>query len=434
MGKKLIRKIVGSLMILLLFSGLAMANGLNLNGLGTKAVAMGGAFIGLADDFSLVYWNPAGAGFLRQPLFGTYLNDLIPTNRYQLTMPPGLAMDAKTKLSHYLGFLAGYYRPLSDCLVLGIGVYTPAGLGANWKGEDFKEMSAGVAYDWTSKIGMISISPLVAWKINDRISVGATFNLNYGMFSLKRWAGEMEMEPGVFVDLGQYEESLHGWGWGLTLGILVKPADWLSAGLTVKTPSTIKFKGTASMFSLGYLGYPDSSEVKRNIKWPWFVGGGLALKPKVGVTLTADLQWTGWSVIKNMTTTYLDPVWMMMMTESGNDHVVMDWKDSLQVRFGLEYKVTSNLALRAGYYSDPSPAPDYSLNILLPSFDFQVAAVGFGYEWKGLSVTWGLEYLSGKKREVTLEELMTAGTLGQAMAGTYRMHLIVPSLSVAFSF
>jgi len=434
MRKNLMKKLFISLMILLIFSNLAMANGLNLNSLGTKALTMGGAFIGLADDFSLVYWNPAGAGFLRQPVFGTYISDLIPTNYYQLTIPPDLAIDTKTKLSHYLGFLAGYYRPLSDNLVVGLGIYTPAGLGANWKGEGFKELSAGVSYDWTSKIGLISISPLVAWKINRRISVGATFNLNYGMFNLKRWAGEAELSPGNFVNLGQYEESLHGWGWGLTLGLLIKPTDQISAGLTVKTPSTISFKGDATMYTLGYLGYPESSEVRRNIKWPWFVGGGVALKPLNGLTLTADLQWTGWSAVKTMTTTYLDPIWMMMMIETGNTETLMDWKDRLQVRLGCEYKISPSLALRGGYYSDPSPTPDYTMNVLLPNFNFQVVTAGFGYDWKGLSINWGLEYLMGKKREVTFEELAAAGTIGQAMPGIYRMHLIVPNLSVAYRF
>ena len=37
-----------------------LANGLNLNGFGAKAVAMGGAFVGLADDYTAVFWNPAG--------------------------------------------------------------------------------------------------------------------------------------------------------------------------------------------------------------------------------------------------------------------------------------------------------------------------------------------------------------------------------------
>ena len=432
MSQGLRKKIVSALVIMFLVPGLAMSNGLNLNGLGSKAVAMGGAFIGLADDFSLIYWNPAGAGFLRQPLFGSYVTDLIPTNHYEVTLAPDLTIKAKTKLSHYLGFLAAYYRPLTDNLVIGLGTYTPAGLGANWNGQDFQPMTAGVNYDWTSKIGMISISPLIAWRVSDSLSLGATFNVNYGMFSLKRWAGEMQL--GTLVDLGQYEESLHGWGWGLTLGILAKPADWLSAGLTVKTPSTIYFKGTATMFTLGYLGYPENSGLKRNIRWPWFVGAGLALKPTSDLTITADAQWTGWSVIKSMNTTYLDPVWAMMMAQTGKNSLIMDWKDRLQLRFGLEYKVKSNFALRAGYYYDPTPTPDYSLNVLLPSFNFQGIAAGFAYEWKGLSINWGLEYLAGKKREVTINELIAAGTLDQAMPGIYRMNLIVPSVSVAYKF
>ncbi len=433
MRNGIFRILAAGILGLVILTGTGLANGLNLNGLGTRAVSMGGAFIGLADDFSLVYWNPAGAGFLKQPLIGAYLTDLIPTNKYQVTLPPDISINAETKLSHYLGFMLAYYRPLSDKLTVGVGVYTPSGLGANWRGEDFQEMTAGVAYDWTSKIGMFTISPVVAWRISDRLSVGANLNINYGMFSLKRWAGEADMGEGP-MDLGQYEESLHGWGFGLTLGVLARPAEWISAGLTVKTSSTVKFKGSAEMIYLGYAGYPDSSDLKRNIRWPWFVGGGVAIKPVEDLVVTADLQWTGWSALKSMDTTYLDPVWSQMMSEAGNDSILLDWKDRMQLRFGLEYRLTPEFSLRAGYYSDPSPAPDYTMNILLPSFDFQSFNAGIGYEWKGLSLNWGVEFLSGKKRDVTVEELLAAGTLGQAMPGIYRMHLIVPSVSVSYRF
>ncbi|MGB9836880.1 MAG: OmpP1/FadL family transporter [Candidatus Saccharicenans sp.] len=412
----------------------AYSNGLNLNGLGTKAVTMGGAFIGLADDFSLAYWNPAGAGYLSRPLLGTYITDLIPTNYYSLTMPPDLSIEAKTKLSHYLGFMLAYYQPLSKNLVVGLSVYTPSGLGANWKGDDFKLMTGNVAYDWTSKIGVFTISPLVAWKLSDRVSLGATFNLNYGMFSLKRWAGEAELAPDSSVDLGQYEESLHGWGAGVTLGLLVKPADWVSVGLTVKTPSVIHFKGTSSLFVLGYLGYPDSSPVKRNMKWPWFVGAGVALKPYQNLTLTSDVQWTGWTSISTIKSTFEDPVWQSLMAMSGSDEMTLDWKNRVQLRLGAEYRLSSRLFLRGGLYRDPSPAPDQTMNVLLPNFDFTGLTLGLGYEFHGLSVNWGMEYLAGKRREVTVEELMQAGTLGQAMPGTYRMHLLVPNLSVSYKF
>ncbi|MDO8722674.1 MAG: hypothetical protein Q7J31_10690, partial [Syntrophales bacterium] len=43
----------------------AMASGLNLEGLGTRAITMGGAFTGLADDSSAIHWNPSGLAQLK---------------------------------------------------------------------------------------------------------------------------------------------------------------------------------------------------------------------------------------------------------------------------------------------------------------------------------------------------------------------------------
>lgn len=59
-------------------SSLAIANGLNLNSLGSRALAMGGAFVGLADDFSAIYWNPAGIAQFDKQYFGFYGTDIIP--------------------------------------------------------------------------------------------------------------------------------------------------------------------------------------------------------------------------------------------------------------------------------------------------------------------------------------------------------------------
>ena len=88
------------------------ANGLNLNGLGTRAQAMGGAFVGIANDFSAVFWNPAGAAGFRKATFGFFATDLIPTATYRLesAIPEVPFVDAKTKTSHYLGFLGGLLR------------------------------------------------------------------------------------------------------------------------------------------------------------------------------------------------------------------------------------------------------------------------------------------------------------------------------------
>ncbi len=42
-------------------------------GLGAKALSMGGAFIGLADDWTAIYWNPAGLAQLKNKGIGISL-------------------------------------------------------------------------------------------------------------------------------------------------------------------------------------------------------------------------------------------------------------------------------------------------------------------------------------------------------------------------
>lgn len=125
-----------------LLSSLAFANGLNLNSLGTKALTMGGAFVGLADDFSTIYWNPAGIAQFNKQYFGFYGTDIIPSTKYKMdALVPGIGsvtlINAKNPTKHYLAGLAAYYHPITENLVAGIGVYAPSGLGAEWDGEDF---------------------------------------------------------------------------------------------------------------------------------------------------------------------------------------------------------------------------------------------------------------------------------------------------------
>jgi len=68
---------ISALAAFLALGGLAYGNGLNLNSLGTRALSMGGAFVGLADDFSAVFWNPAGAAGFKMKYLGFYVTDLI---------------------------------------------------------------------------------------------------------------------------------------------------------------------------------------------------------------------------------------------------------------------------------------------------------------------------------------------------------------------
>jgi long-chain fatty acid transport protein len=425
------RFLLAVLAVVIVFPALAPANGLNLNGLGSRAQAMGGAFVGIANDFSAVFWNPAGAAGFRKEMFGFYAADLIPTATYRLAslIPEVPYVDAKTKTSHYLGGLAAYYKPISAKVVVGLGVGTPSGLGATWDGADFTGLTNGTVYDWSSKVGVFAISPLVALKLSDIVSAGATVNLNYGMFSLKMPAGSAVLAdpPGTAVDLGQYVETMNGWGIGATFGVLVTPSKKLGFGLTVRTPSTVSFKGTADMSRLPVYGLPGSSDLKRKITWPLWIAGGMSFRPVARLLLSADVHWTQWSKLDRITTDYLDTVWAALMETGGKDVRVLDWNDKTQIRFGAEYTLNSSTVLRAGYYNDPAPAPDTTLNVLLPSHTFNAVSIGVGKMIGDLQLDFGLEYLAGNKR--TPEYAFFDG-----MPGTYGMRIVVPTISVSYKF
>ncbi|MFA6570256.1 MAG: outer membrane protein transport protein [Bacteroidota bacterium] len=391
------------------------ANGLSLNSIGPKSLGMGGAFIGLADDYTAAYWNPAGVTQLTHPEIGLFVTDVIPSATYKYDIPNS-PIDAKTKANHYISpNFGGYFPLMNGDLVVGLGVYVPAGLGAEWDGEQLKALTGGKAYQWKSKIFAYNFSPVVAYKINDMLSVGASFNVYYASMEMLRFFG------------GQYEENSSGIGMGFGAGLLVKPIDMLSIGVSFKTKNVVKFKGTAKNPSFAAFN-AETTDMSRELGWPMWVGGGIGIKPIEGLTITADVQWSNWSNTEgNIITTYDNAVWAANIPEDSRT-LHMKWEDKMQIRFGVQYELTKDLAIRAGYYQDPAPAPDSTLNIIFPNISFNAATIGLSYNLGIVSLDFGAEYMIGCER--TIE----ANKYALAMPGVHNMNIIAVSLGASYKF
>jgi long-chain fatty acid transport protein len=122
------------------------------------------------------------------------------------------------------------------------------------------------------------------------------------------------------------------------------------------------------------------------------------------------------------------------MAQSGDDERKMYWSDATQIRFGAEYALNEAFKLRGGFYIDPSPAPDRTLNVLLPNYDFTVLTFGIGYAMNGLQIDAGFEYLMGKERSIDYLKTVTDPDWESAMPGTYGMKIFVPNFSVSYRF
>jgi long-chain fatty acid transport protein len=412
------------------------ANGLNLNGFGARATAMGGAYISLANDVTAVFWNPAGLALLKQPTFGLAGDLLFPSSTYGMG-----AFTMETTSKYYPAGLLGYFQPVGENVVVGLGAYTLSGLGADWNNPGFEAAVLGAnfplgyvsnppieAYTWRSFIGSITLAPSVAFKLSDAVYLGATFNVNYGFFQTDQWA-EFNIialgPPTILFNNGQASLDVKGWGYGATFGIMVKPSDMISIGATYRLQSKIKMKGTSTIENLPLINpaIPDTSDSELEAISPQWLGFGVSVKPVENLTLAFDAQYTNWKKLDSLTISLLDPIWNAPPLNLTENTLELLWADKWQIRGGVEY-VMGKFALRGGYYYDPAPAPDATLNILVPSFTFNSLAGGFGYTSGGFTLDFALEYLMGKDRTVT------AG----AMPGAYKMNILVPVIGLSYAF
>ncbi len=421
---------------LVFLSSFGFSNGLNLNGLGARMVAMGGAFVGLADDFSAVMWNPAGLAQMNTTTFGLSGDIIIPKGTYQVNL---LGIDAQTESKMYPAGMVGFFTPVGDNIVAGISVYTPSGLGASWDGADLALVSGITPQKggtgnpnmiWKSFIGQVSISPAIAVKVSDMFYLGAALNFNYGLFNIQRTAGAppVGFHPLlgiIYFDLGQYEEKSHGWGVGGTIGALIKPVKEVSIGVTFRTPITVKFEGDASIENFAVLGPPSETTFTREVTSPMWLGIGVAFHPAENITITADGHYTNWGKLDRVATEFESVLWQASLAEESDLELM--WEDKWQFRFGFEYWVNDGLALRAGYYNDPAPSPDQTLNVLVPGFDFNAISAGVGIVMDNFTIDLTGEYLFGTERNIALNEV-------NEMPGVYGMNILAITASLIYEW
>ncbi len=411
------KKTLLSLALVFVLSTSAFANGLSLNSVGPRALGMGGAFVGLANDATALYWNPAGLAGQKTSLlvFGT---DVIPAITYKNA---AYGIDATSKTNHYISPNAFFNYNMGK-LSLAFGVYVPAGLGAEWEGKELLPLTGGKGpFDWMSKIGVINISPGIAYQVTDKFSVGLAVNIYYAMFDLKRPNMIDANRDGTPETWAQYSESSTGLGYGVTVGLKYDVNEMFSLGATFRTSTSVTMDGTGE-----FLGLPMKMEndFDRDVTWPMWISGGFAFKPNTNMTITLDGQYSNWSELDKLTADY----------KTWPDGVFnLEWESVLQIRAGFEHFVNKSFGYRIGYYYDPAPAPDKSVNILFPSSTNHVATAGVSYKTGNFCITGAFEHLFGAEREIA--PYVPAGSMmPENMPGLHQMDINAFSLGVTYIF
>ncbi|TKJ42428.1 hypothetical protein CEE37_01735 [candidate division LCP-89 bacterium B3_LCP] len=427
-------KKIMSVLAILIIAATAYGNGIALNSPGTKALAMGGAFISIADDYSAPYWNPAGLQNSEGMQVSFFLTDVIPVVTYKFDT---FGIDAKSKINHYTAPNAAFLWncKLNDKLRMGLSAIVPAGLGVEWDGNDLVALSGpqyfdpgqtilnqyvGTTFDWESKIGIMNFSLSAAYKLGDNLNIGGAFHFVYGTMEMKRGADMLQNaaptptpgEDGVLDT--QYSEESSGTGFGAGFGLQYMPGDNVTFGAAMRTRMTVGFSGDAK-FGTTEHGF------NRDITWPLWIGVGFAFNASEKLIISSEAQWTQWSTVDYLEADY---------ETVGIDSMTLLWKDAVQIRFGGEYMATDELALRAGFYIDPAPGSNRTQQILIPNANFVGYTFGFGYNINKLTFDATFEYLKGTERNISPGASMP----GVGMPGTHGTNILAPSIAVTYKF
>ena len=156
----------------------AHAAGFQLSEYSTTNLGRSFAGVGMVgDDFSALGYNPAGMIFNEKSgiQFGASTVGIRSHAKGSVTYGDGKSLSGKTDpyIVRVLPQAFGQYK-INDRVTAGIGVYVPFGLVTDYDNNWFGRTHAG-----RSSVQALNVSPALAVKVTDYLSVGATANLQY---------------------------------------------------------------------------------------------------------------------------------------------------------------------------------------------------------------------------------------------------------------
>lgn len=358
-----------ALLALLTVPGFASAGGLWLNEFGdfSGGRAAAGAAAGVDEAMTIAY-NPASITLLEgSQLFvsaGAIMGDMAFDVSYG-SPRNGTGDGGDAGKTAPAGALAYVHDFASDRWSAGVALG-----GLSGAGLDYDDGWAGRYQATEVSLLVMALSPTVAYKVNDHLSLGASVQAVYG---------DLELDFAVPRRLAAAQDgagSLDGDDLtpAFTLGAVYELRPGSRFGLFYQSEVELDFDGRAKVnVPLDRVG--EGAELARSVGTDTeltlaeYVRFSIhqALDDRWGVNLT--LGWDNWSALDNV----------IVSTEDGQNGIPTQWSDTWHYAWGIEYKLDDRWDLTSGIAYDDNPVRARDRNAQLP-VDRQIRyAVGARY-------------------------------------------------------
>ena len=331
-----------------------------------SAVGQGSSYAGIAAGGALssAFWNPAtitqGRGFAFETdasIIAGYAN-----NTPSTATLGALGFGGTNNVVQPGVVPSGYASyQLNDDLWLGMAFNAPFGLS-----EIFPDNFSGRAYgDSNTSLATYNFNPMVAWRINDWISVGVGIQAQYAKVTYDFGIGPVP--PFVAQQIG----ILHGAGWayGATAGVTFTPGPNTQIGVGWRSALDQKISGTfrtTGGFPI-FLPPTTTGAVTTTIKLPDIFSLGIRQRLDMNWTVSAAAEWTNWSQIG--TSNAFLPSGSPATLVGIPIKIPFQYHDGQFYALGAEYSWTTVTTLRGGVAYEISPIEDMVRIPALPDND-----------------------------------------------------------------
>lgn len=393
-------------------------NGYFSHGYGMQSKGAAGVGAALPQDSLASATNPAGLTDLGDRL-DLGLDYFVPDRGASITgnaFGPDQAFDGNDTRAFFIPEF-GYVRQVNDRLAVGLAIYGNGGMNTDYGQNPYARF--GATGEAGVNLSQLFVSPALAWKLNDRHSVGLAANLIYQEFEAKGvglFAG-FSSAPAQVSDKGKDRATgasvRLGWQGHFTDALTVG-ASWQSRG------ETGAFDDYRGLFAdQGSFDVPET----------WVLGA--AFKASKTLTLAADLQKIFYSDISAVGNSVAS-LFAGAPLGSG-DGPGFGWQDIQVVKVAALYQATPRLLLRAGYSKSeqPVPAGETLFNILAPGVIEQHVTLGATWELDAKNAL-SVAYAKGLEERVNGAGSIPPGPPPGFGGGEANLHLSSESLGLAW--
>ncbi len=429
---------------------------------------LGNAFAGgaaAAEDAATIFTNPAGMSRLtnlQAVAAGSVIclqakfsdNGSLPASLQTLGGNGGDAGSCSVVPALYLA------SPINKQWSVGIGVNVPFGLKTEYDSDWIGRFQAV-----KSKIETINVNPAVSFKASDMVTIGGGANyqhLKAELTSRVNYAGAIGLAAQQAAAAGQIPVAAitpiltaysgaqsdakitgNDGAWGWNIGVLVNIDPQTRFGASYR--STIKYdvSGSAEFSNPPVPALPASlvpvagalanavngvlanGDVKLSLKLPDTANVSIFRQINSKWDVMADLQYTGWSTVQNLT--ILRSTGALLSTTPEN------FRDTWRASIGANYHYSDQWMFRGGLAFDQSPVRDAQRTPRLPDNDRTWISFGAQYKFSPqLLLDAGYTYIFVKDPSMN-QNAGSTPTYG-LISGTYKNNVNIVAAQVTYTF